>query len=925
MITNSQKNSLLVSSQLPEFVRDNPDYANFVVFLQAYYEWMEQTSGVSDRTRNLLNYKDVDETTSEFMEYFTNDFLPYFPKEILVDKAKAVKIARELYNKKGTPASYQFLFRTIYNSDFEYFNTKDVVFKASSGTWYIAKSLRLSSSDVNFLNIKNYRLFGETSKSIATVEASSKVGNKIEIFISNIERLFESGEFVRVVDNNNQDVLFGGAPLRAKIVGQISQIKIDPENRGLLYEVGDPVIVYDGLSSANGVGAVAEVGSTTKGSIQRINVQQGGFGYTPSPQTLMTFTNAPGAEAVVGSFNPDPKTRANVANIPIDSIALKRFIEIGNSNYQFSNIAVANVNTTLANAFTFTGFTTYPLSSILVTNGGGGITRTPRATAISTYEQDSENVADLASLGILAPIQIVSGGTGYLKGDIIRLDGGSGVGATANVVSVAANGQILSVGYTPNPGYPLGGMGYSIGGLPTATVIGSDFDSTGAEVYVPGILGAGASFSVIVDRAGSISTINLLNAGEDYASTPKVSLKVQDILVTGLNILTFPQKGDVVYQGTDITLSSYQATVNSVSLLIPNNDPEKSLYNLRVFDYNSNPDTQLLLKIDRQSIEMTMANTALTEDYNEFGYRNYGDGSAKANASFLNGLTVSSGQYLNTQGQPSSFDILQSDNYNNFTYQITVEKEISKYRDVLLNLLHPTGMKIIGRYALKSNVEYSHTITQALDTGHTLQYHTGYPASSVKMLANFTNKSNNLITFENLAGADLSTFLEAGDIIEVTPPNGPNIKSIVTGVTTGSNTVSILDHVWLTYSNVATVVANSGANVINITSLTGAYNIINNGIYTSAYPLKDIVYAGDKVLIGNNTSKVVTSVDYINGKIYVDGNFANTTNSFLSVNRTVDTTEVRLFGSSGIQYVPELATEDGRIITTEDDRIILLG
>jgi hypothetical protein len=193
------------------------------------------------------------------------------------------------------------------------------------------------------------------------------------------------------------------------------------------------------------------------------------------------------------------------------------------------------------------------------------------------------------------------------------------------------------------------------------------------------------------------------------------------------------------------------------------------------------------------------------------------------------------------------------------------------------------------------------------------------------MVADFTNKSNNLITFENLAGAEISTFLEVGDTIEVAVTNGPNIKTVVTGLTLGSNTVMIQDHVWLTYSNVATAVANSGANVINITSLTGAYNIINNGIYTTAYPLKDIVYAGDKVLIDNNTSKVVTSVDYINGRIYVDGNFANTTNSFLSVNRTIDTTEVRLFGSSGIQYVPELATEDGRIITTEDDRIILLG
>ena len=41
MITNGQKTSILVPYQLPEFIRDNPDYENFVLFLQAYYEWLE--------------------------------------------------------------------------------------------------------------------------------------------------------------------------------------------------------------------------------------------------------------------------------------------------------------------------------------------------------------------------------------------------------------------------------------------------------------------------------------------------------------------------------------------------------------------------------------------------------------------------------------------------------------------------------------------------------------------------------------------------------------------------------------------------------------------------------------------------------------------------------------------------------------------
>jgi hypothetical protein len=179
MIANDQKTSLLVSSQLPEFVRDNPDYANFNLFLTAYYEWMEQNGKVTERTKNLLNYKDIDQTTDEFLDYFTNDFLPYFPKDILIDKQKAVKFARELYQTKGTPASYEFLFRILYNSDFDIFYTKDAVLKASAGTWYVAKSLKLASTDLNFLNTANYRLFGETTKSIATVENAVVAGTKI--------------------------------------------------------------------------------------------------------------------------------------------------------------------------------------------------------------------------------------------------------------------------------------------------------------------------------------------------------------------------------------------------------------------------------------------------------------------------------------------------------------------------------------------------------------------------------------------------------------------------------------------------------------------------------------------------------------------------------------------------------------------------
>jgi hypothetical protein len=118
----------------------------------------------------------------------------------------------------------------------------------------------------------------------------------------------------------------------------------------------------------------------------------------------------------------------------------------------------------------------------------------------------------------------------------------------------------------------------------------------------------------------------------------------------------------------------------------------------------------MALKIRGKNINYVLANTAYTPDYNNNGIKNYGDGRAIAKASFLNGLVLSQGQYLTKQGQPSSFDVLQSSIYNNYTYQITVEKEISKYRDILLNLLHPSGMQMIGRYVLNNSSNFNSTI-----------------------------------------------------------------------------------------------------------------------------------------------------------------------------------------------------------------------
>ena len=78
----AKRTSLKVAQQLPEFIR--ADYQTFVAFIQAYYEWMEQNGKVLERSQNLLSYKDIDKTTNEFLDYYKNQFLPFFPENPLI-------------------------------------------------------------------------------------------------------------------------------------------------------------------------------------------------------------------------------------------------------------------------------------------------------------------------------------------------------------------------------------------------------------------------------------------------------------------------------------------------------------------------------------------------------------------------------------------------------------------------------------------------------------------------------------------------------------------------------------------------------------------------------------------------------------------------------------------------------------------------
>jgi hypothetical protein len=969
MILDNHKTSLQIIKQLPEFIQDDSSYQNFVSFVEAYYQWMETTQsanasntivtstdqGVTHASKNLLNYSNIDNTLDEFVDYFINDFLPYIPKDALADKKKLLKISKELYNTKGTENSYKFLFRALYNSSAEIFNTSDTVLKASDGKWVITKSLRIDSLNPNWLLINNLRIFGETTKSYATIDYSSVTGTKTEVFISNIQRLFNSGEFVRVVDNNNLDVYFldgevyvqnqgvnipaNAVILRGKIIGVISSIRINPRERGQFYESGDPVIISGGLNPdvADPVGAEAFVGQTTRGSISSIVVTDGSNGYQLPPNSTVNFLGTADAVARAEINLLDSEKLTNVAFVINNSLGIASNIVIGNTTFAqtyntFANPGVTNTNSRLIDAFTFTSFTVGPIGSIRITNQGAGYTKTPNVTVTSLYSTDVGQ-SDLKNLGILQPISIRNAGTGYGNNDTISIVGGLGSGAFANIV-VNAAGSIIRVPYVFSEGntnvtYSLGGFGYTLSDLPSV-IINSEYGSN-ASLVIPGIMGDGAVLSPTTDRIGQISTINITNPGEDYTSAPKVYLNVQDIAISNVSGTNSIVPGDIIYQGNTYLSATYSANVYSFTRTSfdPAGNTQNDIYRLRAYDYSGNFNDTLNLNVDREDGNTTIQLSFRPEPVliNKAGVSTsmikYGDGNARANASFLNGLIVGQGVYLNEDGQPSSLGlVLQSLDYNNYTYVLSVEKALKTYKDLILNLLHPAGSKLIGRNLLRS----SNSFNLGTETGHQKGYTLEYVAGGAAYLTLEVNTatdiiSTNIIKVNNVISGNIGNTIFANDYIKFDSSNNVKVYSLITDVDYVNNELTIDDNVFLTFANVGFGYANASSNVINITSVTGQYD----GNFDRPTPANNIIYAGDSVSLNGGPYYTVTRV-FANGNISVaNSSFGPSGNSRITVNKNANTQTAFIYGQVFVYDYPLLATEAGNEITTEQGTYLIIG
>jgi hypothetical protein len=195
------------------------------------------------------------------------------------------------------------------------------------------------------------------------------------------------------------------------------------------------------------------------------------------------------------------------------------------------------------------------------------------------------------------------------------------------------------------------------------------------------------------------------------------------------------------------------------------------------------------------------------------------------------------------------------------------------------------------------------------------------------MTGTFSNPSTNILTFDGLSGANLQNIISRDNYLRIRKSDGtPLIFDRVTKV--DSNTATLEGNVWLSFANVAYGVGVSGNTHINISSLTGSYNLVNGGVYSNTrYPLIDVIQTGDTLLIANNTSKTVSSVNPQQGFVTLSSSLSANANGLISISRTISTTGnyIEIFGAVGEQYFTEITDEDGNSIITEEGANLILG
>jgi len=628
-----------IESQFPAFIRE--EGPQFIAFLKAYYEYMEQSGSAGNAVRSLYDNQDIDRTVNDFIEYFRREFMIQIPSSALADKALLAKHIREFYRSRGSQESYKFLFRVLYNKEIDFYYPGDDILRASDGRWIQEVKLRVTEPfTVNPQTLETKRIRGEISGARASVLSTQRLivsGVTVyDLSLENVIGTFQDGE--KILSENNSDFVTVDAQ-----IGSIREISVLTGGAG--HSVGDSVEISGAGSTRVAEGRVTAV---TNDSAVTAKLIKQGSGYTLGGATIVaTNGSGTGFAAKVDSYtrNDNPTT------YNIDTIGSVKDVLLNSTFFAKNSANSATVLTKL-------------VGTLKTTSGSNTV----------------------IGQGTLFNTQLA-------VGDIVRV---KGVANTLRVHSVTSAQSFITAT------------------SPTTSL------TTGANAYVRL---AGANVSTILSQAltfrtenlYSINAISIINPGSGYQQNLPI-LTVIDNVIGGLDA---PDGyGGILGRNAVVTANNLAGTIVSINVTNPGenfNRSETSIIRNTTISNTVYLSSHSGVSVRNKSVYLILdeeLNDIITEDDENLAIDpsiiNYEYSKRTFNGTGLpitSGVITFPGKYIDTKGFLSWNNRLQDNYYyQDFSYVIKVSEVLSKYKQIIKDVLHPVGTKMFGEYTITSNV-----------------------------------------------------------------------------------------------------------------------------------------------------------------------------------------------------------------------------
>ena len=291
--------STQLKDQLPDHIVSN--YDAFVQFVEAYYEWMEQKSNPRYEGVRLGTYNDIDQTLDEYVQYFRDTYIKDFPVKLKdgVNEKTIVKYAKDLYLAKGTKASFDLLFRILFDTTVDVSYPRDRLLRLSRSTFDDRQFIRIEpvlSVDESKL-IENGLViqrnpFTKTIKATALIDkVEYKHSGSLDFYalaVQDVSGSFDDATPIEITTSGTTS-----ASYVAEVFPTLNALEINAGGTG--YEVNDEVVVDDKNGNRLLTAKVKSVGPV--GDIRSLKYTENFGVYRDTDNLQFSFTSFTGAGA----------------------------------------------------------------------------------------------------------------------------------------------------------------------------------------------------------------------------------------------------------------------------------------------------------------------------------------------------------------------------------------------------------------------------------------------------------------------------------------------------------------------------------------------------------------------------------------------------------------------------------------------------